>query len=436
MSTAAAVVTALAACRKAVQLYPQTHPAHAEAIASLVSGIDEGTVAGQFVLNLYQGHLYHESTTLPPDAHGAASIAEAFEQRRIESLAFLPGFGENDALGLTEVLCLRPSPDLVVEEELERRGVTAVVVSVLEDDEEKEERDRQRDADRAMYQRMIASLRSLREQFASGGVGDLSNTTGMVAGVIDRLANDPAAMLGLATMRSIGDHALFHSLNVTIYTLTLGQKLGLSEEELATLGLAALLHDVGKAAFDEGDPAQAEPMRLMHPKVGAEILQRVALDDPAPLLVAYEHHMHADGSGWPEQEDGHKPHPYSRMVAVANRYENLTNPSNGYEKLTPDKAVVQIIRESASMLDPFFARLFAGALGVFPVGCLVRLSDQSVGVVMRPTEDPLSPVLRVVYDLRGEELEEPAELDLGASELTILEVIDPDVLQLEVAEKL
>lgn len=437
MSAVAGVVTALASCRKAVQLYPPTHPAHAEAIQSLVDAVADSTAEGPCVLNLYQGRLYHESVALATDVHGTMSIAEAFESRRIESLTFLAGFDADDALGLTEVLTLRPSPELVVEDELASRNVRNVVAALLEDDdEEKEERDRQREADRAMYQRVIAMLRRLQEQFAAGHVGDLAQTTGLVAGVIERLATDPAAVMGLATMRSTGEHNLYHSLNVMILATAMGQELGLSDEELSSLGLSALLHDVGKAAFDAEDFSQAEAMMLMHPKVGAEILQRISLEDPAPLLVAYEHHMHYDGGGWPQREAERTPHPYSRMVAIANRYENLTSPPDGVEALTPDKALVEVLREANTVLDPFFARLFAKTLGVFPIGSLVRLSDHSVGVVARQTDDPLLPVVRIAYDPKGVEMEDPVEAELSESGLSILEVVDPEVLRLEVADKL
>lgn len=200
--------------------------------------------------------------------------------------------------------------------------------------------------------------------------------------------------------------------------------------------MAALLHDVGKSAFVVDDPAQAAPMRTMHPEVGAEILQRVAIQDPAPMLVAYEHHMRVDGGGWPDRAQDYIAHPYSRMVVVANRYENLLSPQDGSDSLTPDKAIIQVLRDSGTVLDPFFTRLFANALGVFPVGCLVRLSDQRVGVVSALGEDPLSPMVRVAYDERGTEMEDPEEIDLSSSELGILEVLRPDWLNVSVSDKL
>jgi HD-GYP domain-containing protein (c-di-GMP phosphodiesterase class II) len=174
----------------------------------------------------------------------------------------------------------------------------------------------------------------------------------------------------------------------------------------------------------------------MHPQVGAEILQRTALDDPAPMLVAHEHHMGADGSGWPERPEDYVAHPYSRMVAIADRYENLVSAERNGSALTPDRAIVQVLRESATSLDPFFSRLFANALGVFPVGCLVRLSDHSVGVVARTGEDPLAPVVRLAYDERGAELRDGPDVDLSESDVRIVEVIHPQSLNVAIAEKL
>lgn len=437
-ASAAAVVTALAGARRAVQLYPPAHPAYGEALDALVSSVSEASADGPFVLNWHQGRLYHESTVLPDDVHGAKAISEAYETRGIESLSFQPGFSHDDALGLIEVLTLKPGPDFEVTLELEKRSVRNIVASVLEDedDPEREERDRQRQADHAMYQRTISALRKLQDRFKEGGTGDLGGTGELVGHIMERMLCDPSAIMGLATIRGTSERSLFHSLNVMIYSLALGQRLGLPEEGLLSLGMSALLHDVGKAAFVADDPAQAEPMRLMHPKVGADIMQRVALEDPAPMLVAYEHHMHSDGSGWPERDADYVAHPYSRMVAIANRYENLVSPDDGTQALTPDRAIVRVLQEGGSRLDPFFSRLFANALGVFPVGCLVRLSDNSVGVVAALGEDPLAPHVRLAFDARGEELEQPEELDLATGDIRIVEVIEPEMLNVAVSEKL
>ena len=146
--------------------------------------------------------------------------------------------------------------------------------------------------------------------------------------------------------------------------------------------------------------------------------------------------MGADGSGWPERPDGYVPHPFSRMVAIANRYDNLVAPPNGSRPLTPDRAVVRVLEESSSTLDPLFTRLFASAIGAFPVGCLVRLSDHSVGVVANPGEDPLAPVVRLAFDPQGVEMEDRPDVDLSKTDVRIVEVVEPASLDVAVAEKL
>jgi putative nucleotidyltransferase with HDIG domain len=419
-----------------VQLYPSAHPAFGESLDALVGAVREATGKGPLVLNWHKGRLYADSSVLADDVHGHGVVAEAFELRHIESLSFHATFGPDDALGLVEVLSMRTTPEIDVAAELERRSVASVTVSVLADehDPEREERDRRRQADRALYRRTIAALRRLQERFSAQG-GDLGDTPELVGHIMERLLAEPSSVLALATIGGTSERGLFHSLNVMIYALALGQRLGLPDEGLASLGLSALLHDIGKTAFDADDPAQVEAMREMHTRVGAEILQRAAVDDPAPMLVAYEHHMHADGTGWPDRPSDYVTHPYSRMVAIADRYENLTNPTDP-NALTPDKALVTVLNETVTRLDPFFARLFAGALGAFPVGCLVRLTDHGVGVVCRAGDDPLAPVVRLAYDGCGRELDSPDEVDLSSSEVRIVEVISPSALNVAVAEKL
>jgi HD-GYP domain-containing protein (c-di-GMP phosphodiesterase class II) len=436
MSNPADVVTSLASARRGVQLYPPTHPAFNETLDALIAAVQEGTVAGPFVINWHLGHLYHESAVFPDDVHGAASLAEAFESRKIESMSLQPGFDRTDAIALTEVLSLKPGPELDIEAELAARSARNITISRLEDeeDEEQEEREKQRQADKALYQRTLSALRKLQERFKAGGSGDLGDTGQLVGSVMERLLTDHAAVLGLTASRGGEDAGLFHSLNVMIYSLALGNRLGLPEEGLSSLGMSALLHDVGKAAFDLDDPEQFEPMGMLHPKVGAEILQRTALEDPAPMLVAYEHHMYADGGGWPDHDADYVAHPYSRMVAIANRYEGFLAPMDGSEPMTPDKAIVEVLHEAGTILDPFFTKLFANALGVFPVGCLVRLTDHSVGVVIATTSDPLAPKVKLVFDENGNDLEEYQELDLMASDVTIVEVIDPRSLNVNMAD--
>lgn len=432
------VVVGLGSARKAIQLYPPTHPAFGEAMELLITAVTNATAEGPFVLNLHLGRLYDGSVVIPEDIHGIDSVAEALEARHIDSLTFSSGFAHDDALGLIEVLSLKAEDGLDVEAELRSRNVRGVAMTFLAaaDEGEDSSDDRTRRQDRALHSRLVNTVRNMSEQLTAGGVADLSQTTPIVEGLLTRMMEDQAAVVGMATIRSKDERVLFHSLSVMIYTLALGQQLKLPEDGLLHLATSALLHDIGKSAFDAKDPIQAEAMVKLHPRVGAEILQRLVLDDPSPMLVAFEHHMAPDGSGFPERPADYIAHPYSRMVAVADRYENLTNPPDGVAALNPDRAVVRLLRECGMLLDPFFARAFVSGLGVFPIGCVVRLSDQTVGVVCRPGEDPLAPVVKLVYDERGVEYGEGPKIDLAQGFVRIVEIVPAEVLNLEVSDAL
>lgn len=433
------LVAALSGLRRAVQLYPQQHPSYGEAVERTAGSANECTAEGPFVLNLHQGRLYAGSEPLPADNPAASSLADTLERHGIESLTFEPGFAGGDAVGLAEVLNLRPSPDLDIEAELLERGVENVRVAAvgLTDDDriEREERDRARDRDRAMYRQFLSALRSIDKEVAGGSSPDLERASSMVGDILSRLVEDESAVLGMALMNSKDESALYHSINVMIYSLTLGLGLGLPDEGLLALGMSAMLHDVGKAAFDLSDPEQARAAQLLHPKVGAEILGRLAEADRTPMLVAYEHHMGSDGSGYPDRPADYIGHPYSRIVQIADRYDHLIKGEAG-PPLSPDRGVMQVLREAGKSLDPLFSRLFVRALGVFPIGCVVRLSDQSIGVVRAKGGDLLAPVVRVIFDADGHELETPPDVDLAVDERTIVEVVDADALKLDVSDKL
>lgn len=439
MSVAGDLVASLSGLRRAVQLYPPQHPSYIEAVERTVAGMNGAAAGGPFVLNLHQGRLYSGSEPLPGDIPAAGALAESMERHTLESLTFEPGCDATDAVALAEVLNLRPSPSLDVQAELANRGSSSIVVAALAPDEdeqaEREERDRARQKDRATYRQLVSSLKAIDQQASKGGSPDFSHAASMVGDIMGRLVQDESAVLGMALMNSADESALFHSVNVMIYSLTLGLALGLPDEGLLALGMSAMLHDIGKAAFNQNDPDEARACTLLHPKIGADMLGRVADSDRTPMLVAYEHHMGADGSGYPDRPADYIGHPYSRMVAISDRYEHLVRGGDA-APCSPDRAVMQVLREAGKSLDPFFSRLFVRALGVFPIGCVVRLSDQSVAVVRAKTDDLLLPIVRVVYDAEGVEPETPPDVDLRESELRVVEVMEADALKLAVADKL
>ncbi len=203
------MVTALSAARKATHLYPPAHPKYREAVTGLTAAVRACVVEGPFTLNVHLGRLYQDSRVLSSEASGSHAIAEALEAHRVESVTFAEDVSEHDAITLVEVLALRPSPSLDVAEELERRGASAITIAAFIDEEaeEAEERDRIREQDRALYKRLLGVLRTLTARIQETGDPNVGEAGVIVEGILARLMDDSAAVLGLATMNGQSESA-------------------------------------------------------------------------------------------------------------------------------------------------------------------------------------------------------------------------------------
>jgi len=426
------IAAALAASRRAVRLYPPEHPTHREALRDLVEAVTSSIDVRPLVLNTREGRLYEGSEVITETSPATRSLAEAMEVRRVESLTFHVGFSEVDGEALSDVLGLRPSPELQIQEELESRGARAVTVSELEDNSsrEAEERDRRREADRAIYRTALGALTYVVTGLQNNTSVQSFEVARVIAAFVDRVAEEPQAIIALATMTGHGELWRFRAVGVMLYSLVLGRFLGLSDKELLSLGTAGLLHDIGQILDAEGAAGTA------HPATGARALGALADDEAAAIIVAYQHHMGVDGSGWPAHEPGDHIHPYARIVAIADRFDGLLRPDGG-TPLTPDQAAAQILREATDgPLDPTLARLFVLAIGVLPVGCFVRLSDHSIGVVRAPGEEPLLPGLRLILAPDGTALRPTLDLELLEDDRMIVEVIPAQLLGAQTSDYL
>lgn len=428
------IINALAAARRAVQLYPPEHPTHREAVDDLIAAVHETVEVRPLVINLRNGRLHEGSEVIAANSPTTRALAETFEARRVESMTIYVGFERGDATGLSEVLSLRPSPELQIQAELEARGVRAVIVSELEDlsSAVAEERDRRREADRALYRQTLAGLKEITSALVEDTPVDPIIAVRTIGAIIERIAEDPNAILALANMTGHGERLRFHAVSVMLHSMVLGSRLGLPDKELLSLGLAGLLHDSGKSLLPGGDTASYQS----HPLVGAQALGALPDEECTAMLVALEHHMGADGSGFPQRPGDYPVHPFSRIVAVADRYDNLLRPAQG-APMRPDEAVEHLLQEASfGPLDPILTSLFVQLVGVIPVSAIVRLNDFSVGIVREPGEDPLRPHVRIVIGPDGAEIKPAVDAHLVEDERAIVEIIPEAILDLRPSDYL
>jgi HD-GYP domain-containing protein (c-di-GMP phosphodiesterase class II) len=435
---------AIAVAQNNASLYPPSHPLviqSAEELADAVSAIiDMGFE--DVTLNVYKATLFIENQVLPEESVTYRKLIEDLLARGISAMTFTMGFSASDASAVADLLT---SPDITGIEQadafLEQRGIVTVsIAETTELDETRraeEERENKTQA-RAAYDEGVQIMRDVETQAKLGKVFEVEPLQRLVSSLLDTLFKDPAAVLGLTAIKSHDEYTLNHSINVCILAVSLGASLGLDAESLKSLGLSALLYDLGKVRIPEEilnkeGPLTADEWQVVksHATEGADLLKRIQLVDQMPMVVAYEHHQRHDLQGYPPPAGPHEQHLFSKIVALCDAYDAMTTRRPFRREIRPDKALAVLMQGRAKAYDPSITKALVAMLGIYPMGAVVRLSDGSTGVVFRVNKDDLlRPRVKRVIDANGRWLLEPQTVDLrlidpqtGTYDLTIEEVV-------------
>ena len=196
----------------------------------------------------------------------------------------------------------------------------------------------------------------------------------------------------------VGDKASVHPVNVTIVSLLLGKSLGLSSSELQDLGMAALLHDIGKSQLPErvrwlDDNFSSTEYKLYQEHVALGVLQGKQMGlGPGVLQVIAQHHEMVDGSGFPSRLKGESLSMGGKILALVNRYESLCNPGRLATAITPHEALSLIFAQLKHRFDSVALSAFIRMMGVYPPGSVVQLVDERFAMVVSVNSSrPLKP---------------------------------------------
>lgn len=196
-----------------------------------------------------------------------------------------------------------------------------------------------------------------------------------------------------------------HVLNVSVLSMMLTRGLEFSADEARILGLGALLHDIGlmdvpdrvlNKSPDEYTRAERE-LRAMHCEYGLRIGRQIGLP-PEVLAIIHQHHEMADGSGYPLGLTLDGIAMPARVVAMVNFYDNLCNPLDFSQAMTPHEALSFMFARRRNKFDARILQQMIRCLGVYPPGSIVMLSNDAIGMVMsiNPAK-PLRPWV-MLYD--------------------------------------
>lgn len=235
--------------------------------------------------------------------------------------------------------------------------------------------------------------------------------TRIVQDLIDVATERINFMLKLAAIKSAHDYPYNHAANTCVLSIVLGKALQVDRISLVDLGTSALLADVGFALLPpeliehEGELSDSE-----RADVQARMLRqvRVLMADGQVndsimrrAIVAFEHHL----PYWdPQTGRGADAHIFSRIVAVADAFDALTTRRPWREGYTADEALRVLHQEAGTRFDPVIVRVFTNLMGVYPLGTVVRLDSQELGIVYHNSNEPElfeKPWVKVIRDAQG-----------------------------------
>lgn len=219
------------------------------------------------------------------------------------------------------------------------------------------------------------------------------------------LMRDADSALALIAEKGHTDAHNAHALSVMTLALLLGKQARLPEKVLKDLGVAALLHDIGKVALDISLLRKQERSHFEetiyqgHCRKGHELAERAGCLSAQALGAILHHHERTDGNGYPSGLTGGHIPMAARIIGIANRFDNLTNPADPRRALSPSETLATMWSKEKAAFDVTLLQLFVRAMGIYPPGSLVQLSDGHSGVVVASaaTESPLRPQV-LIYE--------------------------------------
>lgn len=218
---------------------------------------------------------------------------------------------------------------------------------------------------------------------------DLNQVRTVVDSCVDSILRNDDALLWLTKLKNRDEYTAEHSLNVSILSAAFGKHLGMLEEEIRTLALCGMLHDIGKARMPAEilqkpgalTPEEHAVMRT-HPAAGRDILMGLPKVVRASIDVAYNHHERLDGRGYPRGLTETRIPYLAKVVAIVDTYDAITS-SRVYDRGRSSMEALRILyRCGGTQFDADLVKEFIRMIGIYPPGSIVEMNNGEVGIVV------------------------------------------------------
>jgi HD-GYP domain-containing protein (c-di-GMP phosphodiesterase class II) len=456
------LIIAMYSALRAIKLYPVENAAVEKALDDLASfaqevlareGDLEIRVAGEFLfvntvrlrldLDNYASFSHLLGTLLGAGVGGLSVRPEAVRRDWLVLLSLLQSASKEPPSARYQVLIGK----------LEQAGVSVFDVTQPTDTDE-DTREKTKAMAKRTYAQSVAVTKELMTSVRIGKSPNIKKIKRVVQGIVDQILNEETSLVGLTTLRDYDEYTFTHSVNVCIFAVALGKRLGLSKLQLYDLGIAALFHDIGKSrvpldVLNKAGGLTDMEWRLIaaHPWLGALALFGVRGQQELPyraMIVAYEHHMKLDVTGYPQPVRQRELSMFSKIVAVADGFDAATT-RRTYQTvpLSPTDVLIEMRDNPRRGMDPVVVKGFINLTGIYPPGTVVVLDTFELAIVhaVNPVPEMLSrPIIRVISDELGNVLFPGFFADLaeqdenGVYRRTIIKTENPDKYGIRVGD--
>jgi putative nucleotidyltransferase with HDIG domain len=434
------IVQGFTGALKGLRLYPAGHPAIRRQFETLRANLGASFNGREAVrLGLLQGTLFFDDYLFAEDSPAARELGAQLQGLDLEGLELFPRLTLEELSGLVSLMAAGASKGPAFEEQLVRQGlknVRAMVAQAKEDNEGLP-------APRKVYGRALKAVDNIFQDVRLGRIPTCEEARQVVATMAHMTITDPHALFALSLLKDYDNYTFTHSVNVAVIALAVGRACGLSEERLRVLGLGGLLHDLGKLKI--GLDIINKPGRLTeeefeeirkHPQTGADLVAQMDGITPEIIDIVLGHHLRHNRQGYPAEARAREVSPLTEMTAIADSYDAMTTLRSYPQPVTPRKAIKLLQDVAGTALNPHFVEKFITSLGPYPVGSLVRLDSNEIGVVVWVSpSDPNDVQVKMLFDRTGKSLPLPQVTALsGPGSRRIVAEVDPFVRGIDVAD--
>lgn len=346
---------------------------------------------------------------------------------------------------------------LYVKKQLEYRNIDSIYVGKLEffkDEDIYIDSEDQKKYSKDVYFKSIGLVKEVIDSINQQKALNIRKAKRLMQNAVNAIMRDDSTLLGLANIKNYDEYTFNHSVNVAIYAIALGQRIGIPKKHLSHLGMAGLFHDLGKTRIPKEilnktgklSPEEWSTMRS-HPLVGTELIMRMKeWGELSTRMIegAFEHHLRYDLTGYPKLTRKRRITLFGRIITIADFYDALVRPRvyNRFPYVS-EKILGIMLERSGKDFDPAVVKVFINMIGIFPLGTLILLNTNEMGLVTQIQEDSElidRPKVCLLYYSDGEyrkgKVVDLKEMDEATRDFkrTIVKTLDPNEYNINVAE--